>query len=155
MFAPVLDDDEEEEFHPHVPPQGGRLAWGAMIARVVKINNILLLLSLGVATFIQFSTLEPRYVNTLMWGEPQLQQEQHFNDTIFESVEAPLLSAPSTTAIVLRSLQSLSAILMLTFLRTITTRHDNWKRRTKRKRHVPSSLGNWLICLLHHSLDSL
>jgi hypothetical protein len=135
MFAPVLDDDEEEEFHHHVPQHvgGGRLAFGTMIARLVKINNILLLLSLGVATFIQFSTLEPRYVNALMWGEEHQQRPQrqeHFNTTVHDALErsfheyqeAPWTApAPSTTELILRSVQSLSAIWILTFLRTIAS----------------------------------
>ena len=104
MFAPVLDDEEEEELHQlhhHQHPNERGLAFGMMLARVVKINNILLILSLGVATFVQFSTLEPVYVNALMWGE-----DEH------EDILTP-------QSMILRTLESLVSVLLLTFLRSV------------------------------------
>ncbi|CAB9514725.1 expressed unknown protein [Seminavis robusta] len=104
MFVPILDDEEEEELHHQQPQREFRPAFGTMMARVVKINNIVLLLSLGVATFCQYSTLEPEYVNALMWAKQASQDG------------ASLLS---TQSMILRTLQSFLSVLLLTFLRTV------------------------------------
>lgn len=87
---------------------------------VIKINNVLLLLSLVVATFIQYATLEPHYLNALMWGTSN-------NDKVvllLESAqnggeESYLLGMSISTNLhsVMRSLQSMAAIFLLSFLR--------------------------------------
>jgi hypothetical protein len=82
MFAPVAffhhDDEEEEDAFDHGEEEVVRVEVPAVVAAaapvpmplrlVIKVKNCVLVLGIGVATFIQFCTLEPRYLNTLMWG---------------------------------------------------------------------------------------
>jgi len=134
MFVPVLDDEEDDEIRNHGEDEVVRVEFAEEMMGVViiKISSLLLLLSLGVAAFIQFCTLEPRYVNSLMWGEESPYQttneqeddlllmglRQDSNCSWTEEVpeyERDLLASTKS----LRTLQSIAAISLLSFLRAV------------------------------------
>ena len=133
MFAPVFHDDDDDE-HDHggernhgeqelVRVQADRLP----VVVVIKINNVLLLLSLGVAALIHFSTLESGYLNALMWGKSSLSsgismEQQQQREEILCDEDTMLEFAASTSssfAQLLRTLQSVTAIGLLSFLRAV------------------------------------
>jgi hypothetical protein len=111
MFAAALHLDEEDEpadgHHQH---QAGeeevvRLHFAAA-PMIIKVKNCILVLGLAVAAFIQFSTLESRYLNALMWGEQgELEEHQY--------------SLPAFLPNPFKTFQSMAAILMLVFLRAV------------------------------------
>lgn len=125
MFVPVAfhPDDEAEGGEHHGQHHGEeevmRLEFATM-PMVIKVKNCVLILGLGVAAFIQFSTLDPRYLNTLMWGEqdellPSAIQQQQLPELVPHSV---------------KTLRSISAIFILVSLRVVAfpncTRHANY-----------------------------
>lgn len=120
MFVPVLDDEEDDELRNQGEDEVVRVEFVEEVMGVViiKISNLLLLLSLGVAGFLQFCTLEPRYLNALMWGEDdQLMIAEEHNDTVWTEVllEEEELTRQSSKFV--RNLQSAVTILLLCFLR--------------------------------------
>ena len=125
MFAPVFHDDDEGHHHQQQQQQQ-RLPNGqfilARVAMVFKINNILLWLSLGVAAFIQYSTLEPRYLNALLWGTGSDTINDNAliiggqDDDFYNNNDHACMSS-SNLLLLMRSLQSLLAIFVLCFLR--------------------------------------
>ena len=138
MFAPVFHDDDDDNEHDELHDDGQFLIhWlPQFVVPMAKINNVLLLLSLGVATFLQFSTLEPRYLNALLWGEADdantnnitlcCEQEQEENAYMLlsafpEEDDEPSSSSESSSNLLLlmRTLQSMAAILLLSVLRAV------------------------------------
>lgn len=128
MFVPVLDDEEDDGFHNHGNnDEVVRVEFVEEMVGVViiKISNILLLLSLGVAAFIQFCTLDPRYLNALMWGGEDDQAYQIPDDI---SLSSPLSSwtevlqeeeLTQQACKYLRTFQAIKTILLLSFLRAV------------------------------------
>lgn len=122
MFVPVLDDDEEDELRNRGEDEVVRVEFVEEVMGVViiKISNVLLILSLGVAAFIQFCTLDPRYLNALMWGEDDKLPEDSalLSDTWTQVLEEEEeLTRQSSKS--LRTFQSLTTILLLSFIRAV------------------------------------
>ena len=127
MFAPAFhleDDDEGDEeqvHHNHGEEELVRVRFATRMPMIIKVKNCVLVLGLGVAVFIQFSTMDPKHLNTLMWGE---QDENyylnHFHDDYINLVQEENASSQILLLHWLwKTLQSTMAILMLVILRAV------------------------------------
>jgi len=172
MFVPLFHPDDEDEDH-HNPNRHGeqevmRLDRALPMVAVIKITNVLLLLSIGVAAFIQFCTLEPRYLSDLLWETTSSPETLSFTDAVVSDNgiqvlladtekaqyeddmamldllhSAPDASLPSSSLVIfLRFGQALAAILMLSFLRAVVFPNQS--------RHGASLLEAVLADLLFH-----
>lgn len=155
MFVPVLDDDEEDEMRHRGEDEIVRVEFVEEVMGVViiKISNVLLLLSLVVAGFVQFCTLDPRYLNALMWGEDD-QLYQTPDDATMPSdmwIEVPReeeeLTRQSSKS--LRTFQSIATVLLLSLIRAVVF-PDQHRRGNNNNNATTSTLEAVLAdCLFH------
>jgi hypothetical protein len=123
MFVPILEDEEENELHHHRQDEVVRVEFveEVMGVVVIKISYVLLLLSIGVAAFVQFCTLDPRYLNDLMWGgeegnQPyELSSGENFDWNQVQRDEELTRQASKSQ----RTWQAIITVLLLTFLRAV------------------------------------